>query len=326
MRDNSIVFVLGAGFSVAKGFPLMRKGSNGDLADRVVHFMLAERHPSYAVHLCANDVWDSGQFFAGLDKIDAERRFGFEELMDKLRNEAGRSANAFDCPEAVTYKKLKIGCERFFWCLQRRSYHQGAYEAFARQLGDFTRNGTAVTVISLNWDLLIEEALTAVQVAWRYELGDSRSIAILKPHGSINWLRRGGPIFRRVLPAANVYFDPHDSLVDPLQGQEALAQRWVIYPHDPETSHDAALIRVQAASALAACSRVVFIGYSLPRYDMEAEQLFREHIANPAIEVHDLDQSTLNRYKEIWPQVAGSLTAFTGCKYAALSGWRASRL
>ena len=96
---------------MAKGFPLLRPGRGGDFAERVIHFMLAERHPNYATHLKGNADWEQGQFFAGLDTADPNREKGFEEIMIELRGRVlSPDSNG---PEHVTYKKLKIGCERF---------------------------------------------------------------------------------------------------------------------------------------------------------------------------------------------------------------------
>lgn len=41
-------------------------------------------------------------------------------------------------------------------------------------------------VVTFNWDLLVEKALTELAVDWSYELKNHK-IALLKPHGSIDW-------------------------------------------------------------------------------------------------------------------------------------------
>jgi len=41
-------------------------------------------------------------------------------------------------------------------------------------------------VLSFNWDLLLESALTELRRDWNYELKDNK-LALLKPHGSVDW-------------------------------------------------------------------------------------------------------------------------------------------
>jgi len=41
-------------------------------------------------------------------------------------------------------------------------------------------------VVSFNWDLLLESALTELKRNWNYELRDDK-LALLKPHGSVDW-------------------------------------------------------------------------------------------------------------------------------------------
>ena len=51
---------------MAAGFPLLRPGKHGDLTNRVIHFMMAERNLAYELRLEGNDIWPEGQFFAGM--------------------------------------------------------------------------------------------------------------------------------------------------------------------------------------------------------------------------------------------------------------------
>lgn len=41
-------------------------------------------------------------------------------------------------------------------------------------------------VVTFNWDLLVEKALTELGLDWNYELKNGK-VALLKPHGSIDW-------------------------------------------------------------------------------------------------------------------------------------------
>jgi len=52
------------------------------------------------------------------------------------------------------------------------------------RLAQLLRPGDAV--VTFNWDLLVEKALTELTRDWNYELKND-TVALLKPHGSIDW-------------------------------------------------------------------------------------------------------------------------------------------
>jgi hypothetical protein len=52
------------------------------------------------------------------------------------------------------------------------------------RLAKLLRPGDAV--VTFNWDLLVEKALTELGLDWSYELKNDK-LALLKPHGSIDW-------------------------------------------------------------------------------------------------------------------------------------------
>jgi len=106
MRQTT--FILGAGFSVAAGFPLVR-----GLRELVVNFMQNDRHPVYAPFLQAGQGFKDGQFAEGVNRVDPELRLGFEELLIELQNAC---ANAVpDDPCHTTLRVLRIGCARLLW-------------------------------------------------------------------------------------------------------------------------------------------------------------------------------------------------------------------
>jgi len=55
------------------------------------------------------------------------------------------------------------------------------------RLAQLLKPGDAV--VTFNWDLLVEKALTEFGLDWNYELKNDK-IALLKPHGSIDWFDR----------------------------------------------------------------------------------------------------------------------------------------
>lgn len=77
--ERPTTFILGAGFSAAQQFPLMK-----GLKDRVIHFIEAEQHYRYADWLRPDSDFPKGKFYAGLEYIDPKNNLGFEELLIKL--------------------------------------------------------------------------------------------------------------------------------------------------------------------------------------------------------------------------------------------------
>src|SRR5213078_444388 len=102
-------FILGAGFSVEQGFPLLR-----GFKERVLHYLEAERHPSYETFLQPDDLFPIGQFYAGLQSVDPGNNLGFEELLIALREHLV-SANSMDAC-FTTDRVLRIGAARLLWC------------------------------------------------------------------------------------------------------------------------------------------------------------------------------------------------------------------
>ena len=70
------------------------------LRNRVLHYLEAERHSAYEVFLSpGNGGYEKGQFYAGLDSIDADGGMEFEELLIAL---ASRLRTASDTDPATS--------------------------------------------------------------------------------------------------------------------------------------------------------------------------------------------------------------------------------
>ncbi len=315
---KQITFVLGAGFSVAAGFPLLRPGELGDLTDRLVHFMLAERNPAYRLHMVGSKEWSEGQFFAGLHIVDPERQLGFEELMVALSK--AESADSWS-PHHLTHRKLKVGCERFFWALQSNGvYEPFPYQCFGERVKALIQKGVCVAVVSFNWDLMAEWALTEASVPWDYRAGDRGTVHVIKPHGSINWINRNGTAYGQV--ATGVWFSLDRPFENPFRGQEAHGLRIVTYPGDAEDNEAARELRGFAADALSRSDQIVFIGYSMPEYDSVARRMIVDGLSRReevAIQVVDPSHETRERYGSLWPSADLKAESLVACYYGRRS-------
>jgi hypothetical protein len=142
------------------------------------------------------------------------------------------------------------------------------------------------TFISLNYDLVLEDALTRASRPWYYAHvsttvdRNQQGIQVIKPHGSLNWLFKGHDPFVSI---TTDYLGPvtHRSVVED-QFEEAL----VIPPthlkqplnnpetQAPETQELLSNLWKSIAKALKDASHVFIIGYSFPSTDHHLRTLF----------------------------------------------------
>ena len=198
-------FVLGAGFSAAAQFPLVR-----GLRDRVLHYLEAEQHSAYRSFLKpGSGGFKDGKFKTGLEAVDPAGKMGFEELLIALSNNQKKENRGDDLP-SITDRVLRIGCARLLWCIQNSVWRASScYLNFATRLRSVPSNA----IISFNWDLMVERMFEDALITWSYDLG--AGIPVIKPHGSINWsghLREGLPAeypgWRRLGIGSELCYDP----------------------------------------------------------------------------------------------------------------------
>lgn len=311
-------FVLGAGFSVEEQFPLVR-----GLKERVIHFLEAEQHCSYQSFLRPRDNWPEfpkGLFYTGLDEVDPHGNLGFEELLIELSKHGGRGQTS------ITNRVLRIGVSRLLWCITFFIWRVGGpYENFARRLGAAPED---VAVVSFNWDLLIERALTEIDQVWSYSSTGSRdAVPVIKPHGSINWssyaqspnLTNEYDGWQPIAPGSTLSFDSRDPLGNPDMQEINPDLKYCLYPGDPDLSEahpDLAKLWGEVATVIGRSEKVVFIGYSLPTYDEFARQKFEALCSSKVVEVVDPDAEALAAFRRVIAHATPNQTTFGRCEYA----------
>ncbi|MGP8225876.1 MAG: hypothetical protein ACLQGT_06940 [Terracidiphilus sp.] len=295
-------FILGAGFSVAAGFPLVR-----GLRELVVDFMHADRHPIYDVFLHAGQGFEDGQFAEGINRVDPESRLGFEELLNALQI-ACKCADPSN-PCHLTLKVLRYGSTRLFWKRQNELLKvPAAYENFAR-LYFKPSEACNNAVVSFNWDLVMEKSLWDTGVRWLYSTSYG-PVAVLKPHGSINWssfLESGGRCdyegWQKISSQSVLSYDASAPLDDPDAQEINPDFRYMLFPGDPELQEEAAkagLIWTQVETILAQSEALVFIGYSLPEYDPYSRDVFRRAAVGKHIEVYNPSSEHLEQFRNLF--------------------------
>jgi hypothetical protein len=319
----SRTFILGAGFSVAEQFPLVR-----GLKERIIHFLEAERHSSYQVFLePGSGGFRAGQFYAGLDSIDPAGSLGFEELLVSLRKRLETARDLDPC--YITKDVLQIGCARFLWCIHNSIWTVSpCYQAFA----DWLRGGSPAlpnTVLSFNWDLLVERSLSDSGVQWAYPISNPGCVPVLKPHGSINWsghLRDGLRVeyagWQPIAPGSKLCFDAWEPLSNPNKQEINSRLRYMLFPGDPELpKNDLDLRKIwsEASAAIKDRDVIVFLGYSMPDYDSFATEFFRQFAGSKQIEVHNPSAQHLERFRILFGSNARLFEqSFQGSLYARM--------
>lgn len=142
--------------------------------------------------------------------------------------------------------------------------------------------------ISLNYDTILEHALTYAELPWYYAHvptateRDPSGIEIIKPHESLNWLFEGN------VPSVSITTDYR---LDPVTNRSCEVNRFeeamIIAPtqlkgalNNPETqaaltTHLFGKIWKRAADVLVDADRVFIIGYSFPSTDHHFRTLLR---------------------------------------------------
>ncbi|MCX6628707.1 MAG: hypothetical protein NTW28_13890 [Candidatus Solibacter sp.] len=314
--SDSTVFVLGAGFSVAEGFPLIR-----GLRDRVVHFLEAERNSAYTAWLEPCGEFPEGQFYAGLRTIDQTSSLEFEELLITLSKR--RQENRRGDPCFQTDVALRIGCARLLWCLQNAIWQVSeCYRNFAGWL----RSDGSDAIVCFNWDLLVEKMLVDAGHSWAYA-GAGPGIPVLKPHGSINWsghlrerLSAPYPHWQPLGPGSSLCFDRREPLSNPNKQEVNSDLRYMIFPGDPDLpgrDTDVRWLWEQAERAISDRDSLVFIGYSLPDYDRFAADFFRRFAGRKSLAAYTPSAEHLIRYREVFgPSAVLRQERFDECVYA----------
>jgi hypothetical protein len=162
------------------------------------------------------------------------------------------------------------------------------------------------SVITFNWDTLIETLLHERGLEFNLTGGNEKSINILKLHGSLSWIKyksneelihRLEEEYRPLNENNGVYCTIDHSMVDTFEP-------WGIPPFIvPPTSNKTPLntdflrdLWVEAYKSLRDANKIVAIGYSLPKDDLHARALMVTGCKGREITIIDPNPSVAERY------------------------------
>lgn len=159
------------------------------------------------------------------------------------------------------------------------------------------KNGWTVSFLTFNYDLVLESTLGKFKVATNYCLPDtqpplnntvSRSMKVLKLHGSINWQKRTRPNLAPHIEAFPIYPLEGNRFPDPdyygvsvdnqvITGfSEGMNAPMIVPPVWNKSNYHSPINAIwrEAATCLSRASHIYCLGYSLPQTDGFFKQLF----------------------------------------------------
>jgi hypothetical protein len=325
-NNNNNVYILGAGFSAEAGLPLVASflarmrdavdwlDDNGREEERqAIERVLEFRHRSSAAgyrmnldldnieHLFSVAAAKSGSATAEDIRLAIAATLDFTaqtgtQLIARLRIS---EAEGWPCTSRwrTAATRWVVGSDGAFDDVESSLYDY--YAALLSGLATGQANMEANTVITFNYDLLLEESLCRLAVPFTYNVSgpdvefdstakaqDERADAfrILKLHGSLNWAETGSG-------SVVVHGD--------YQRVRAAKLRPLLVPPTWHKSFNGALLRVwdAAVAALAAATRIILIGFSIPPNDLHFKYLLATGLQ---------DNSSLRSIKIVDPR-AGKL-------------------
>jgi len=290
LRNDHIVYILGAGYSAARGLPLIadflnrmrdaaiwceQSGRNGEAVaiQEVLKFRLSAAAAAYRI------------------PIDLEN---IEELFSLASAADHRITNSVKVSIAATiaYCLSKYGAPQLLFSnsttsaadMRRFARPQDnvggstgllipLYDAFAMRLLDAMHPGRS-SIITFNYDNLVERSIEALggtyhygvvgrhQVPGKIPYDKEHGIAILKLHGSVNWAYPGKPGRNFTI------FDNYDEVLENQLVPQIVPPTW------NKTIADR-LAEVWAASIerLSTATKIVVIGFSMPKTDQHFKYL-----------------------------------------------------
>lgn len=194
IHDCRRVFILGAGFSKPAGFPLATDLTT-ELADRFLRVAGDD-------HEFSDFILGVQELHAWLSRASPGTRLNVEEFfeyvallierqkLDQHLCRVGRKDG-----DGTPWAKIDQ-YESWLWHLERDLLDVLSEHDQAADLGPILRFAEHLrpgdVFITFNYDVLLERSLTELGIPWSHGLDDHQEgmIPILKPHGSMDWIRQ----------------------------------------------------------------------------------------------------------------------------------------
>ena len=276
---NKVVYVVGAGLSAGLGFPVV-KDLMPRLWDRV-------KHSEEASSLKKVIEFHHPQF----DEEDRESFPDIEKLLSEMQANEQLFSFSRSAPGGFKLKDLKESRNFLLFELVKwfHELKKNALESRYDWLQLLTQKmkEEQATIISFNWDLVLDQLLfEGVLSAASYGF-DRRTNGpwLIKPHGSLNWFKQNDDANARIKEEKKIQLIPNPDQVfafaefrgpyssDPLRKYMPL----IVPPVYSKTFKGELFKRLWlgAVTSLSQAAEVRFLGYSLPDADLHARFILR---------------------------------------------------
>ena len=275
--SGKTVYVVGAGFSAGLGYPLTAN-------------LLVEVWPRLTLSLRKRLAKVIEFHHPG---FDPKRNTSFPYI-EALLTEIGVNLEMFGASRRIegAFQQDELRAIQAELLTATAHWFHGLYEEahdvdWLVKVTELIRREEA-TVISFNWDLILDHALFDGQIdAAMYGLGRSerRGPRLLKPHGSLNWYlgAQAEPIKETKKVQIHPGKGPNTAVWAFLQprdvktSQERLYTPFIVAPtFYKDFSHPVSTdLWRQCAETLSVAEQIVILGYSLPEADLQARFIFR---------------------------------------------------
>jgi len=281
--EPDVVFVFGAGASYDDGAPLQDEILPIILSGQLKDIESSATGQAVCGFLRDNFAWDArAGIYPTLESV-----FGF---LDYFINQNEHLSAAYPNAEIRAVKEGLI--KLIHYVISEKSNRRAmVYKSFWSAV---LRHNANLSILTLNYDTLLEEALQAVDhragIDYCIHLmdhgdagGGPGAFRIMKGHGSLNW---------KYCSCCNqVLLTPWDTKIDldaagekryccPVDGSEL--ETLIIPPsHIKRISHPVvSQILNISLRTIRACRKVVFVGYSFPDADVHFKALFKKALIN----------------------------------------------
>lgn len=288
LRNDHYVYLLGAGYSAARGLPLIYNFLNR-MRDAAIWCESTGRHrEASAIHEVLKFRLDAAAaaYRVPIDLENIEELFSLASAADpritdsvKLSIAATLSFCLSSFPEPCLHFSSRDNSAKDFLAhalaldaADSTSRQIPLYDAFATRLLQ-VRQPNRTSIITFNYDSLLETSIERIGGTFHYglstkhehEIGpayDPSGVAILKLHGSVNWADPGAKGRR-----FTVYRD-YQSLSE----QNLIPQ--IVPPTWNKTIADRlGEVWFQAIQQLSTATKIIVIGFSMPRTDLHFKYL-----------------------------------------------------
>ena len=212
---------------------------------------------------------------------------------------------AYTQMDDIRYSIMRLFTYYFSKGVQEHSFLQSEYLNFFKYIQRH-RTVSPTTIITTNWDTLIEEYCNRLKISYSYGLQESYTsstssnlnnnayqLLLLKIHGSTNWLRclhcGSISIFEKNKAAASLFSDETQELCAICNGGgtsfEPSLQPEIITPTMVKSFSSQIYSNLwgTAGRELLNATHVIFVGYSLPIADFDFRYLLQRCIPHTAV-------------------------------------------